>query len=90
MLRDPLLGQRTRIVKFTPRRARGSERHASQPNVTRADADRKTWREEGDFLAYPAHLERWQRSHLERAGELAQRFAAARLPHDSGRTRAIG
>ena len=42
-----------------------------------------------DFLAYPTHLERWQRSHVERAGELAQRFAALALPHDGERSRAI-
>ena len=41
-----------------------------------------------DFLAYPAHLERWQLSHLERARELAQRFDAAKLPHDPERSRA--
>jgi hypothetical protein len=42
-----------------------------------------------DFLAYPAHLERWQRSHLERASELAERFGALRLPYDDQRSRAI-
>jgi hypothetical protein len=42
-----------------------------------------------DFLAYPAHLERWQVSHLERAGELAQRFDALALPHEEMRSRAI-
>ena len=42
-----------------------------------------------DFLAYPAHLERWQVSHLERASELAQRFSALALPHDGERSRAI-
>jgi hypothetical protein len=42
-----------------------------------------------DFLAYPAHLERWHSSHLERASELAQRFGALALPHDSERSRAI-
>jgi len=42
-----------------------------------------------DFLAYPAHLERWHRSHLERASELAERFASLALPHDSERSRAI-
>lgn len=55
----------------------------------RASLDARCNLAKRDFLAYPAHLERWQRSHLERAGELAQRFAAARLPHDSPRTRAI-
>jgi hypothetical protein len=42
-----------------------------------------------DYLAYPAHLERWQRSHLERASELGERFASLALPHDSARSRAI-
>ena len=42
-----------------------------------------------DFLAYPAHLERWQESHLERASELAQRFGSLALPHDGERSRAI-
>jgi hypothetical protein len=42
-----------------------------------------------DFLAYPAHLERWQRSHVERATELAQRFDSLALPHDGERSRAI-
>jgi hypothetical protein len=42
-----------------------------------------------DFLAYPVHLERWQASHLERAGELAQRFSSLALPHDGERSRAI-
>ena len=42
-----------------------------------------------DFLAYPAHLERWQESHLERATELAQRFDSLALPHDPARSRAI-
>jgi hypothetical protein len=42
-----------------------------------------------DFLAYPAHLERWQESHLERASELAQRFDSLALPHDPERSRAI-
>ena len=42
-----------------------------------------------DFLAYPAHLERWRASHLERAGELAQRFDSLALPHDGARSRAI-
>ncbi|HVJ30896.1 MAG TPA: HNH endonuclease, partial [Gammaproteobacteria bacterium] len=42
-----------------------------------------------DFLAYPAHLERWRSSHLERAGELAQRFSSLALPHDGERSRAI-
>jgi hypothetical protein len=42
-----------------------------------------------DFLAYPAHLERWQVSHLERASELAQRFESLALPHDGERSRAI-
>ena len=42
-----------------------------------------------DFLAYPAHLERWQVSHLERASELAQRFDSLALPHDPERSRAI-
>ena len=42
-----------------------------------------------DFLAYPAHLERWQVSHLERASELAQRFDSLALPHEEMRSRAI-
>jgi hypothetical protein len=42
-----------------------------------------------DFLAYPAHLERWQVSHLERERELAQRFDSLALPHDGDRSRAI-
>ncbi len=42
-----------------------------------------------DFLAYPAHLERWQESHLERATELAQRFDSLALPHDGERSRAV-
>jgi hypothetical protein len=42
-----------------------------------------------DFLAYPAHLERWQESHVERASELAQRFDSVKLPHDAERSRAI-
>jgi hypothetical protein len=42
-----------------------------------------------DFLAYPAHLERWQVSHMERASELAQRFDSLALPHDRERSRAI-
>jgi len=42
-----------------------------------------------DFLAYAAHLERWQVSHLERASELAQRFDSLALPHDGSRSRAI-
>src|SRR5690606_24325101 len=42
-----------------------------------------------DFLAYPAHLEGWRRSHVERAGELAQRFDSLALPHDEMRSRAI-
>ena len=42
-----------------------------------------------DFLAYPAHLERWQESHLQRASELAQRFDSLALPHDPARSRAI-
>ena len=37
----------------------------------------------------PAHLERWQESHLERATELAQRFDSLALPHDDARSRAI-
>ena len=45
--------------------------------------------ERRDFLAYPAHLERWQESHLERASELAQRFDSLALPHDPERSRAI-
>jgi 5-methylcytosine-specific restriction endonuclease McrA len=42
-----------------------------------------------DFLAYPAHLERWHLSHVERADELAQRFDALVLPHDGDRSRAV-
>ena len=42
-----------------------------------------------DFLAHPMHLERWQQQNMERADELAQRFAAERLPYDTERTRAI-
>jgi 5-methylcytosine-specific restriction endonuclease McrA len=42
-----------------------------------------------DFLAHPKHLESWYRSHIERAKELAQRFDAAKLPHDKERTRAV-
>ncbi|HEY3519124.1 MAG TPA: HNH endonuclease signature motif containing protein [Gammaproteobacteria bacterium] len=42
-----------------------------------------------DFLAYPAHLERWRESHLERASELAQRFDSLALPHEEMRSRAI-
>jgi hypothetical protein len=42
-----------------------------------------------DFLAYPVHLERWQRSHVERAADLAQGFDSLGLPHDSERSRAI-
>ncbi|MDP9198365.1 MAG: hypothetical protein M3O07_04015 [Pseudomonadota bacterium] len=42
-----------------------------------------------DFLAYPAHLERWQRSHVEGGSEVAHRFDALRLPHDRERSRAI-
>jgi hypothetical protein len=42
-----------------------------------------------DFLAYPAHLERWHESHLARADELAQRFDALALPHDGERSRAV-
>jgi hypothetical protein len=42
-----------------------------------------------DFLAHPVHIESWHRSHVERAAELAQRFDAAKLPHDIERTRAV-
>jgi hypothetical protein len=42
-----------------------------------------------DFLAHPAHIESWHSSHVERACELAQRFDAAKLPHDAERTHAI-
>lgn len=42
-----------------------------------------------DFLAHPRHVERWYRSHLEHPGVLAERFDAARLPHDAERTRAV-
>jgi hypothetical protein len=42
-----------------------------------------------DFLAYPAHLERWRVSHLERASELSKRFDSLALPHEELRTRAI-
>jgi hypothetical protein len=42
-----------------------------------------------DFLAHPSHLERWRRSHVERADELAQRFDSRLLAHDLDRTRAI-
>ncbi len=42
-----------------------------------------------DFLAYLAHLERWQVSHLERASELGDRFDSLSLPHDPERSRAI-
>jgi hypothetical protein len=42
-----------------------------------------------DFLAYPVHLERWQRSHIERAPELAERFDSLALPHDGERSRAV-
>ena len=42
-----------------------------------------------DFLAYAAHLERWQESHMQRASELAQRFDSLALPHDPARSRAI-
>lgn len=42
-----------------------------------------------DFLAHPAHLDRWQRSHIERADELARRFDARLLAYDLDRTRAI-
>ena len=42
-----------------------------------------------DFLAHPIHIESWRRSNLERARELAQRFSAAKLPHDTERTRAV-
>jgi hypothetical protein len=42
-----------------------------------------------DFLAAPAHLERWQASHMERASELAQRFDSVALPHDGERSRAV-
>jgi hypothetical protein len=42
-----------------------------------------------DFLAYPVHLERWQRSHVERASELAQRFDSLALPHDGARSHAV-
>ncbi len=45
--------------------------------------------EKRDFLAYPAHLERWRVSHLERADELSQRFDALSLPHDGGRSHAV-
>ncbi len=42
-----------------------------------------------DFLAHPAHVESWHRSHVERAAELAQRLEAAKLPHDLERTQAV-
>ena len=42
-----------------------------------------------DFLAYPAHVERWRLSHLERASELGERFDSLSLPHDPARSRAI-
>jgi hypothetical protein len=42
-----------------------------------------------DFLAYAVHLERWQRSHVERAAELAERFDSLALPHDGERSRAV-
>ena len=42
-----------------------------------------------DFLAYPRHLERWHRTHVERADELAKRFDSEALPHDGERSRAI-
>ena len=42
-----------------------------------------------DFLAYLAHLERWHVSHLERAGELSERFDSLALPHEETRSRAI-
>ena len=42
-----------------------------------------------DFLAYPGHIDRWYRSHLEHPAELAERFNAAKLPYDLNRTRAI-
>jgi hypothetical protein len=42
-----------------------------------------------DFLAHPTHIENRHRTHIERAGEFAQRFDALSLPHDAERTRAI-
>jgi hypothetical protein len=42
-----------------------------------------------EFLAHPRHVERWWSSHIERAGVLAERFDAAKLPHDLERTRAV-
>ena len=45
--------------------------------------------EKRDFLAHPTHLERWYRSHMERAAELGQRLDAAKLANDPERARAI-
>jgi hypothetical protein len=42
-----------------------------------------------DFLAHPAHLERWQRSHMERGSELTRRFDELTLPNDRERSLAI-
>ena len=46
-------------------------------------------RHKRDFLAYPPHVERWRRSHLERAAELAERCNAANLLHDAERRSAV-
>lgn len=42
-----------------------------------------------DFLAHPLHIERWRRSHIERADELTQRFNARLVAHDLDRSQAI-
>ena len=42
-----------------------------------------------DFLAHPRHVESWYRSHIERSDELSRRLAAAKLPYDAERTRAV-
>jgi hypothetical protein len=57
----------------------------AQPGVRSPDCNAS----KRDFLAHPTHIENWHRTHIERAGELAQRFDALSLPHDAERTRAI-
>jgi 5-methylcytosine-specific restriction endonuclease McrA len=42
-----------------------------------------------DFLAHPRHVGHWRSSHLDRAGELAERLDAAKLPHNLERTATI-
>lgn len=52
-------------------------------------ADAKCNSEKRDYLAHPAHLERWRRSHMERGNELSHRLEARALPFDQERSQAI-